>query len=86
MADPQAEGNPAGAGGIAAGGTFVALERQAREPPSTLALGMGEYRLLTKKKDWTEPQRKMMRRAGRVHRVLGLCLATVLILLWLGRL
>ncbi len=31
-------------------------------------------RSLTKKKDWTEPQRKMMRRAGRVHimRALGL--------------
>ena len=28
-------------------------------------------RLLTKKKDWTEPQRKMMRRAGRVHGVRG---------------
>ena len=27
--------------------------------------------LLTKKKDWTEPQRKMMRRAGRVHGVRG---------------
>ena len=26
-------------------------------------------RLLTKKKDWTEPQRKMMKRAGRVHGV-----------------
>ena len=31
-------------------------------------------RLLTKKKDWTEPQRRMMKRAGRVHglRTLGL--------------
>ena len=28
-------------------------------------------RLLTKKKDWTEPQRKMMSRAGRVHGVRG---------------
>jgi len=27
--------------------------------------------LLTKKKDWTEPQRKMMKRAGRVHGVRG---------------
>ncbi len=27
--------------------------------------------LLTKKKDWTEPQRKLMRRAGRVHGVRG---------------
>ena len=38
--------------------------------------------LLTRKKDWTEPQRKMMRRAGRVH---GLrTLATVLVLAGLG--
>jgi serine/threonine protein kinase/formylglycine-generating enzyme required for sulfatase activity len=28
-------------------------------------------RALTKKKDWTEPQRKMMRRAGRVHGIRG---------------
>ena len=28
--------------------------------------------LLTKKKDWTEPQRKMMKRAGRVHGLRGL--------------
>ena len=40
--------------------------------------------LLTKKKDWTEPQRKMMRRAGRVHGVRGLTLAAVLILLGWG--
>src|SRR5271166_5664408 len=39
-------------------------------------------RMLTKKKDWTDPQRKMMRRAGRLH---GLrTLATVLVLIGLG--
>ena len=39
-------------------------------------------RLLTRKKDWTEPQRRMMKRAGRVH---GLwTLATVLVLAGLG--
>ena len=31
------------------------------------ALEWANIRLLTKKKDWTEPQRKMMKRAGRVH-------------------
>src|SRR5208337_4014014 len=35
------------------------------------ALEWGGIRLLTKKKDWTEPQRKMMKRAGRVHGVRG---------------
>ena len=40
--------------------------------------------LLTKKNDWTEPQRKMMKQAGRVHGIRGLTLATVLILLTWG--
>ena len=40
--------------------------------------------LLTKKGDWTEPQSKMMKRAGRVHGGRGLTLATVLILLGWG--
>ena len=45
----------------------------------------GGIRLLTKKKDWTEPQRKMMRRAGRVHglRTLGLA-ALIALLTWGG--
>ena len=34
-------------------------------------LEWANIRLLTKKKDWTEPQRKMMKRAGRVHGVRG---------------
>ena len=33
-----------GTGGTAAGGTLVALERQAREPASTVVAGMGEHR------------------------------------------
>ena len=48
------------------------------------ALEWANIRLLTKKKDWTDPQRKMMKRAGRVHGVRGLTLATVLILLGWG--
>ena len=35
------------------------------------ALEWANIRLLTKKKDWTEPQRRMMKRAGRVHGVRG---------------
>ncbi len=40
-------------------------------------------RLLTRRKDWTPPQRKMMRRAGRYHGVRGLAVAATL-LLFLG--
>ena len=47
-----------------------------RQLPSPLE--WANIRLLTRKKDWTEPQKKMMRRAGRVH---GLrTVATVLLL------
>ena len=67
LADPQAKGNPAWAGGTAAGGTVVALERQAREPPSAVLSGMGEHPAADQEADWTEPQRRMMKRAGRVH-------------------
>ena len=35
--------------------------------------------LLTKKKDWTDPQRKMMKRAGRVHGVRGLVALLLLV-------
>jgi formylglycine-generating enzyme required for sulfatase activity/tRNA A-37 threonylcarbamoyl transferase component Bud32 len=35
-------------------------------------------RLLTRKKDWTPPQRKMMRKAGRLHAVRGVALAVLL--------
>src|SRR5271166_2549730 len=40
--------------------------------------------LLTKKKDWTEPQRKMMRRAGRVHGLRTLALAALIALITWG--
>ncbi len=40
-------------------------------------------RLLTRKKDWTAPQRKMMRQAGRYHIVRGVAV-TVLLFLLLG--
>ena len=35
--------------------------------------------LLTRKKDWTDPQRKMMKRAGRVHGVRGLVAMLLLV-------
>ena len=43
LADPQAAGDPSRTGGAAAGGTVVALERQAREPPSAVCPGVGEH-------------------------------------------
>jgi len=45
------------------------------------ALEWANIRLLTKKKDWTDPQRKVMKRAGRVHglRTLGLVMLISLI-------
>jgi eukaryotic-like serine/threonine-protein kinase len=48
------------------------------------ALEWANIRLLTKKKDWTDPQRRMMKRAARVHGVRGLTLATALVLLVWG--
>jgi serine/threonine protein kinase/formylglycine-generating enzyme required for sulfatase activity/tetratricopeptide (TPR) repeat protein len=49
------------------------------------ALEWANIRLMTKKKEWTEPQRQMMRRAGRVHglRTLGLVMLVSLIS-WAG--
>src|SRR5271157_5506442 len=41
-------------------------------------------RLLTKKRDWTEPQQKMMRRAGRVHGLRTLALASLIALITWG--
>ena len=67
MADPQAEGDPPRTGGASSGGTLVLVERQTREPPPPSALEWANIRLLTRKKDWTEPQRRMMRKAGGVH-------------------
>ena len=48
------------------------------------ALEWANIRLLTKKKDWTEPQRKMMKRAGRVHGLRGLGLAVLIALVSWG--
>jgi eukaryotic-like serine/threonine-protein kinase len=55
---------------------------ESRHLPS--ALEWANIRLLTRKKDWTDPQRRMMARAGHVHAVRGLTLATVLVLLCWG--
>ncbi len=41
-------------------------------------------RALTQKKDWTEPQRRMMRRSGRVHVLRGLRLAVLIALVSWG--
>ncbi len=43
-----------------------------------------DIRLLTRPRDWTAPQRKMMRKAGRYHIARGLLLSAALLLLGLG--
>jgi serine/threonine protein kinase/formylglycine-generating enzyme required for sulfatase activity len=53
------------------------------KPESRLLPSVWEWAdilLLTRRKDWTEPQRKMMKRAGRVHCLRGLALAAVVTL------
>jgi serine/threonine protein kinase/formylglycine-generating enzyme required for sulfatase activity/tetratricopeptide (TPR) repeat protein len=49
-----------------------------RRLPSVLE--WANIRLLTQKKDWTAPQRRMMRRAGRVHAFRSLALAILIAL------
>jgi len=50
------------------------------------ALEWANIRLLTKRRDWSEPQRKMMKRAGRVHGVRGVLAFALLLffILWLA--
>ena len=48
------------------------------------ALEWTNIRMLTNKKDWTDPQRKMMKRAGRVHGLRGLGLAVLIALVSWG--
>ena len=47
-----------------------------RQLPSVVE--WANIRSLTRRKDWTEPQRRMMRRAGRVHVVRALGLAVLI--------
>ena len=49
-----------------------------RRLPSVLE--WANIRLLTKKSDWSQPQERMMRRAGRVHGLRGLSLAILMAL------
>src|SRR5262249_27070615 len=49
-----------------------------RHLPSVLE--WANIRLLAQEKDWTEPQRRMMRRAGRVHALRGMGLAVLIAL------
>jgi eukaryotic-like serine/threonine-protein kinase len=48
------------------------------------ALESANISILTRKRDWSEPQRRMMKRAGRVHGIRGLTLAALLLLLGWG--
>src|SRR5262249_12029883 len=49
-----------------------------RHLPSVLE--WANIRLLTRKEGWTEPQRRMMRRAARVHALRGMSLAVLIAL------
>ena len=83
LADPQAEGDEAGSGGVAAGGSCRRVERpENRQLPSLWQ--WGSIRWLTRKKTWTPPQKKMMRQATRYHAVRGLVVAVLLALLGWG--
>jgi hypothetical protein len=62
--------------------TIWTTKPENRHLPSVLE--WATIRLLTKKRDWTEPQRRPMQRAGRVHRVRGLGLAILIGLLTWG--
>jgi hypothetical protein len=53
-----------------------------RHLPSVLE--WANIRLLTQQTEWTEPQRRMMRRAGRVHALRGIGLAVLIALLSWG--
>ena len=53
-----------------------------RHLPSVLE--WANIRLLTTRKDWTKPQRRMMKRAGRVHVLRGLGLAVLIALVTWG--
>ncbi len=45
------------------------VECETREPASAFPVGVRQYPIADAASDWTEPQRKMMRRAGRLHAV-----------------
>ena len=66
MADPQAEGNEAGPGRTAAGGSCGGVECPTGESQLPSLLQWLQIRWLTQKKNWTPPQRKMMSEGGPV--------------------
>ena len=60
-------------------GTRVVLERQVGKPEFTHFSEWAEIQVLTKRRAWTEPERRMMKQAGRVHgqRALGVALSVM---------
>ena len=69
LADPQAAGDPAWAGRTSPGGTFVLWNAKPENRHLPSVWEWANIRLLTTRKNWTGPQKKMMRTAGRVHGV-----------------
>ena len=74
LADSQAAGDPRGRAELrlAERSALWNAKPENRHLPS--AWEWANIRLLTRRRDWTEPQRRMMKRAGRVHglRTLGI--------------
>ena len=79
MADPQAAGDPARSGRTEA---WPSGRRRGTPGPRTANCrpsSSGRTSVsLTRRKDWTEPQRRMMRRAGRFHGMRALGLAVLI--------
>ena len=71
LADPQAKGNPSWTGGTRLAERSCALERQTREPASTVCLGMGEHQVADQEEGLDRAATRMMKRAGRVHGLRG---------------
>ncbi len=84
MVDPQAKGNPSRSGRTAAGRASAAWNAKSESRHLPAWWEWLNIRLLTRQRDWTPPQRKMMRKAGRFHALRGLGLAVMLAALTLG--
>ena len=71
MADSQAEGNPRGRAELLLADRAAVWNARPENRQLPSLLQWLQIRWLTTKKNWTPPQRKMMRKAGRVHHAFG---------------
>ena len=85
LADAQAEGDAAGAGGIAAGGSGGGVERPAGEPAAAVRGCNGsDSPADATRRTGRAGQRKMMRKASRYHATRGLALLVMLAAVTIG--